>query len=109
MCNPANDRCRHGQERADGRVWPGYSGYEAAFRRGLARLLFAVLECHPDNGSQFFNQHIGMFGGGGHQWGDAIGSRPYEKNDNRMWREKQPARAPIRASPAWIQPGKRGR
>ena len=34
-----------------------YLVMQAAFRRGLARLPFAVLEIHPDNGSEFFNQH----------------------------------------------------
>ena len=42
----------------------GYLGMQAAFRRGLARLPFAVLELHPDNGSEFFND-IGSFLGGG--------------------------------------------
>jgi len=66
----------------------GYLGMQAAFRRGLARLPFAVLELHPDNGSEFFNQHMVRF------WGEVISgatlsrSRPYQKNDNRHVEQK---------------------
>jgi hypothetical protein len=66
----------------------GYLGMQAAFRRGLARLPFAVLEIHPDNGSEFFNQHMVRF------WGEVISgatlsrSRPYQKNDNRNVEQK---------------------
>jgi hypothetical protein len=66
----------------------GYLGMQAAFRRGLARLPFAVLELHPDNGSEFFNQHRVRF------WGQVISgatlsrSRPYQKNDNRNVEQK---------------------
>lgn len=31
---------------------------EAAFRRILARLPFAIIELHPDNGSEFLNNHL---------------------------------------------------
>ena len=61
----------------------GYLVMQAAFRRGLARLPFAVLEIHPDNGSEFFNQHLVRF------WHEVVSgaplsrSRPYQKNDNR--------------------------
>ena len=60
----------------------------AAFRRGLARLPFAVRELHPDNGSEFLNAHLVRF------WKDTIcnvelaRSRPYEKNDNRNVEQK---------------------
>jgi hypothetical protein len=66
----------------------GYLGMQAAFRRGLARLPFAVLELHPDNGSEFFNQHMVRC------WGEVISgatlsrSRPYQKNDNRNVEQK---------------------
>jgi len=66
----------------------GYLVMQAAFRRGLARLPFAVLEIHPDNGSEFFNQHMVRF------WGEVISgatlsrSRPYQKNDNRNVEQK---------------------
>jgi hypothetical protein len=61
---------------------------EAAFRRVLGRLPFAVRELHPDNGGEFFNAHLVRF------WGEAITgltlsrSRPYQKNDNRFVEQK---------------------
>lgn len=61
---------------------------EAGFRRVLDRLPFAVRELHPDNGSEFFNNHLVRF------WGEAITgltlsrSRPYQKNDNRFVEQK---------------------
>jgi hypothetical protein len=65
-----------------------YLVMQAAFRRGLARLPFAVLEIHPDNGSEFFNQHMVRF------WAEVVSaatlsrSRPYQKNDNRNVEQK---------------------
>lgn len=59
-----------------------------AFRTILRRLPFPVLEIHPDNGSEFLNNH--MF----HLWGDTVQgvtfsrSRPYYKNDNRNVEQK---------------------
>ena len=61
---------------------------EAGFRRILGRLPFPVLELHPDNGSEFFNDHLIRF------WGEAITgltlsrTRPYHKNDNRLVEQK---------------------
>jgi|SRR5689334_749851 hypothetical protein len=61
---------------------------EAGFRRVLARLPFPVRELHPDNGSEFLNDHLVRF------WGEAISglsltrSRPYHKNDNRFVEQK---------------------
>jgi len=61
---------------------------EDAFRRILARLPFAVLEIHPDNGSEFFNHHLLGF------WKDTVKgvrlsrSRPWYKNDNRFVEQK---------------------
>jgi hypothetical protein len=61
---------------------------ENAFRHVLARLPFPVIEIHPDNGSEFFNDHLVRF------WGEAIPgvrlsrSRPYHKNDNRFVEQK---------------------
>lgn len=66
----------------------GYQVMQAAFRRGLARLPFAVREIHPDNGSEFFNQHLLRF------WPEVVTgvslsrSRPYQKNDNRHVEQK---------------------
>ena len=66
----------------------GQRAMEAGFRRVLDRLPFAVRELHPDNGSEFFNDHLVRF------WGEAITgltlsrSRPYQKNDNRFVEQK---------------------
>jgi len=66
----------------------GQVAMEAGFRRVLARLPFAVRELHPDNGSEFFNDHLVRF------WGETITgltlsrSRPYKKNDNRFVEQK---------------------
>jgi hypothetical protein len=61
---------------------------EAGFRRVMKRLPFPVLQLHPDNGSEFFNDHMIRF------WGENIvglklsRSRPYRKNDNRIVEQK---------------------
>jgi hypothetical protein len=61
---------------------------ETGFRRILKRLPFPILQLHPDNGSEFFNDHMIRF------WGEHIvglklsRSRPYRKNDNRMVEQK---------------------
>jgi hypothetical protein len=61
---------------------------EGAFRRAQERLPFAILGLHPDNGSEFFNNHLVRI------WGEEITglqltrSRPYEKNDNRFVEQK---------------------
>lgn len=65
-----------------------YRVMEDAFRRILLRVPFAVREIHPDNGSEFFNQHLLRF------WGQAVQSlqlsrsHPYRKNDNRLVEQK---------------------
>lgn len=59
-----------------------------AFQRILARLPFPVHEIHPDNGTEFFNDHLLRF------WKDAVQgvrisrSRPFHKNDNRFVEQK---------------------
>jgi len=61
---------------------------EAGFRRILARLPFALLELHPDNGSEFLNHHLWRF------FKDQVPglqfsrSRPWQKNDNRFVEQK---------------------
>jgi hypothetical protein len=61
----------------------GQTAMEGGFRRILERIPFAILELHPDNGSEFFNQHLVRF------WKEKVTdvqlsrSRPYHKNDNR--------------------------
>jgi hypothetical protein len=65
-----------------------YLAMKAGFERCLSRLPFPVLELHPDNGVEFFNQHLIRF------FGDALPglqlsrSRPYQKNDNRNVEQK---------------------
>jgi len=66
----------------------GQNAMEAGFRRIVERLPFPIRELHPDNGSEFFNQHLVRF------WRDKVvgvqlsRSRPYQKNDNRMVEQK---------------------
>ena len=65
-----------------------YRAMKPGFERCLARLPFPIRELHPDNGSEFLNQHLIRF------FGDAIPgvqlsrSRPYQKNDNRNVEQK---------------------
>ncbi len=66
-----------------------YLVMEDGFRRILARLPFPTLELHPDNGSEFFNDHLVRF------WKETIvdlqlsRNRPHQKNDNRFVEQKQ--------------------
>ncbi len=59
-----------------------------AFRRILTRLPFPVVEIHPDNGSEFLNDHLVRF------WRDKVKdlrlsrSRAWHKNDNRFVEQK---------------------
>ena len=59
-----------------------------AFRFIQHRIPFPILELHPDNGTEFLNQHLVRF------WNDLIPnldlsrSRPYQKNDNRFVEQK---------------------
>ena len=66
----------------------GQQAMEEGFRQVIARLPFPILHLHPDNGSEFFNNHLVRF------WGEEITgltlsrSRPYQKNDNRFVEQK---------------------
>jgi len=66
----------------------GQTAMEGGFVRILERIPFPILELHPDNGSEFFNQHLVRF------WKDKVKgiqlsrSRPYHKNDNRFVEQK---------------------
>ena len=65
-----------------------YRVMQDAFTRLMARLPFTVLEIHPDNGSEFFNDHLYRFW---QQIDPAVlhsRSRPYHKNDNRFVEQK---------------------
>jgi len=65
-----------------------YHVMQAAFHSIWAHLPFPVLQIHPDNGSEFFNQHMLRF------WGDKVPgvtlsrSRPFHKNDNPRIEQK---------------------
>jgi hypothetical protein len=65
-----------------------YRVVQDAFARILARLPFEVLEVHPDNGSEFLNDHLLRF------WRDKVQlerlsrSRAWHKNDNRFVEQK---------------------
>ena len=65
-----------------------YRHMAAGFTHILKRLPFPVLELHPDNGSEFLNDHLVRF------WDEAARgltwsrSRPYQKNDNRFVEQK---------------------
>jgi hypothetical protein len=66
----------------------GQRAMQAGFERILNRVPFAILELHPDNGSEFFNAHLVRF------WKEKVvgvhlsRSRPYQKNDNRFVEQK---------------------
>ena len=66
----------------------GQSAMETGFARIVARLPFPIVELYPDNGSEFFNQHLVRF------WKEKVKgvqlsrSRPYQKNDHRLVEQK---------------------
>src|SRR5947209_1518560 len=66
----------------------GQRAMQAGFEHLLSRLPFAVVELHPDNGSEFFNYHLVRY------WKEKVvgvqlsRSRPYQKNDNRIVEQK---------------------
>lgn len=59
-----------------------------AFTQVIERLPFPIKELHPDNGTEFFNQHLVRL------WKEKVSgvqlsrSRPYQKNDNRNVEQK---------------------
>jgi len=65
-----------------------YLVMKAGFSCILARLPFPILELHPDNGSEFFNQHLLRFWQGLTPKPHISRSRPYHKNDNRFVEQK---------------------
>lgn len=66
----------------------GQRAMEEGFRRIQARLPFPIRQLHPDNGSEFLNDHLVRF------WGEETTglklsrSRPWKKNDNRFVEQK---------------------
>jgi hypothetical protein len=65
-----------------------YLVMQDGFTHILARVPFAVLEIHPDNGSEFFNQHLLRFWQRQTHPPRLSRSRPYNKNDNRFVEQK---------------------
>ena len=61
---------------------------EDGFRRVQARLPFAITHLHPDNGSEFFNNHLVRYFGETITGLTLSRSRPYQKNDNRFVEQK---------------------
>ncbi|MDO8688278.1 MAG: hypothetical protein Q7K41_06800 [Dehalococcoidales bacterium] len=58
------------------------------FRRVQARLPFPITHLHPDNGSEFFNDHLIRYFGEAVTGLQLSRSRPYRKNDNRFVEQK---------------------
>jgi hypothetical protein len=65
-----------------------YRVMEAAFRSILIRLPFPICEIHPDNGSEFLNDHLVRFFRQTVRGVQLSRSRPYHKNDNRNVEQK---------------------
>jgi hypothetical protein len=65
-----------------------YRVMQAAFRAILGRLPFAMCEIHPDNGSEFLNDHLVRFFRKSVPGVQLSRSRPYHKNDNRNVEQK---------------------
>jgi len=61
---------------------------EAGCRRILARLPFPILEFHPDNGSEFLNNHLYRFFKDTVPGLQLTRSRPWQKDDNRFVEQK---------------------
>jgi hypothetical protein len=58
------------------------------FRRVQTRLPFPITHLHPDNGSEFFNDHLIRYFGDAMTGLQLSRSRPYRKNDNRFVEQK---------------------
>jgi hypothetical protein len=58
------------------------------FRRVQERLPFTITHLHPDNGSEFFNDHLIRYFGEEVTGLQLSRSRPYRKNDNRFVEQK---------------------
>ena len=58
------------------------------FRRVQGRLPFPITHLHPDNGSEFFNDHLVRYFGEEVTGLHLSRSRPYRKNDNRFVEQK---------------------
>jgi hypothetical protein len=61
---------------------------EGGFRRIMERLPFDIRQLHPDNGSEFLNDHLVRFYGEQITGLKLSRSRPFHKNDNRNVEQK---------------------
>jgi len=61
---------------------------ERGFRKAQERLPFPIKHLHPDNGSEFFNDHLIRYFGEEITGMRLSRSRPYRKNDNRFVEQK---------------------
>ena len=66
----------------------GQAAMGQAIQTAFARLPFSVVELHPDNGSEFFNNHLTRLNRELVQGLQLTHSRPYQKNDNRFVEQK---------------------
>ena len=64
------------------------SAMQKAFTRAQLRLPFAIVELHPDNGSEFFNTPLLRYFSAELQETLLSRSRPFQKNDNRFVEQK---------------------
>jgi hypothetical protein len=58
------------------------------FKKVQERLPFPITHLHPDNGSEFFNDHLIRYFGQAITGLQLSRSRPYQKNDNRFVEQK---------------------
>lgn len=65
-----------------------YRAISHGFEHIKQRVPFRVLELHPDNGVEFFNDHMARFWPELFPDADLTRSRPYHKNDNRFVEQK---------------------
>jgi hypothetical protein len=65
-----------------------YRVMKDAFKRIQNRLPFVVVEIHPDNGSEFLNDHLVRFWQAAFPGARLSRSRPWQKNDNRFVEQK---------------------
>jgi hypothetical protein len=61
---------------------------QTAMEGGFRRIPLAIVELHPDTGSEFFNQHLVRFWKDKVQGVQLLRSRPYHKNENRFVEQK---------------------
>lgn len=66
----------------------GQQAMGVAFQTAFARLPFPILTLHPDNGGEFFNNHLVRLFGEEMTGLKLMRSRPYQKNDNRFVEQK---------------------